>query len=97
LFRAGKAAISREVAAIFDRIGTTAATWQARLETLSKGRLLGRFFEFSAHSAIGADSLVSWAIETDPRGRDPSSVAPQPTICLSWRPARVDLGIEPDR
>jgi len=43
LFREGKAAISREVAAIFERIGTTAATWQARLEKLSKGRLFGRF------------------------------------------------------
>ncbi len=30
LFREGKAAISREVAAIFERIGTTAETWQAR-------------------------------------------------------------------
>ncbi len=44
LFREGKAAISREVAAIFERIGTTAETWQTRLEKLSKGRLLGRFF-----------------------------------------------------
>jgi len=47
LFRDGKAAISREVAAIFERIGTTAETWQARLEKLSKGRLLGRFFAAS--------------------------------------------------
>ncbi len=30
-FREGKAAILREVAAIFERIGTTAETWQARL------------------------------------------------------------------
>jgi len=47
LFREGKAAISREVAAIFERIGTTAETWQARLEKLSKGRLFGRFFAAS--------------------------------------------------
>ncbi len=47
LFREGKAAISREVAAIFERIGTTAETWQARLEKLSKGRLLGRFLAAS--------------------------------------------------
>jgi len=46
-FREGKAAMSREVAAIFERIGTTAETWQARLEKLSKGRLLGRFFAAS--------------------------------------------------
>ena len=44
LFREGKATISREVAAIFERIGTTAETWQARLEKLSKARLMGRFF-----------------------------------------------------
>jgi len=47
LFREGEAAISREVAAILERIGTTAETWQARLEKLSKGRLLGRFFAAS--------------------------------------------------
>jgi hypothetical protein len=44
LFREGKATISRDVAAIFERIGTTAETWQARLEKLSKTRLMGRFF-----------------------------------------------------
>ena len=43
LFREGKAMISREMAEIFQRIGTTAETWQARLEKLSQGRLLGRF------------------------------------------------------
>ncbi len=47
LFRDGKAAISREVAEIMERLGTTAETWQARLEKLSKGRLLGRFFAAS--------------------------------------------------
>jgi hypothetical protein len=40
LFREGKAMISREVAEIFERIGTTAETWQTRLEKLSEGRLL---------------------------------------------------------
>jgi len=47
LFREGKAAISREVAEIFERLDTTAETWQARLEKLSKGRLFGRFFAAS--------------------------------------------------
>jgi len=47
LFREGKAAISHEMGEIFDRLGTTAETWQARLEKLSKGRLLGRFFAAS--------------------------------------------------
>ncbi len=43
LFREGKAMISREVAAIFERIGTTAETGQAQLQKLSEGRLVGRF------------------------------------------------------
>jgi hypothetical protein len=43
LFRAGKAAVSRKVAEILDRPGTSAALWQARLEKLRQGRLLGRF------------------------------------------------------
>ena len=46
-FREGKAMISRDVSAIFERLGTTAETWQARLEKLSKGRLMGRFFAAS--------------------------------------------------
>jgi len=45
--REGKAAISRELAGIFERLGTTAETRQARLERLSKGRLLGRFLAAS--------------------------------------------------
>ena len=44
LFRAGKAAVSREVAEILDRLGSSADQWQARLEKLRQGRLLGRFF-----------------------------------------------------
>jgi hypothetical protein len=47
LFREGKATISREVTEVLDRIGTTAETWQARLEKLRSGRLLGRFFAAS--------------------------------------------------
>jgi len=47
LFRAGKAAISREVAEVFERLGSSAENWQARLEKLSKGRLFGRFFAAS--------------------------------------------------
>ncbi|MGO9464858.1 MAG: hypothetical protein ACLQVF_11995 [Isosphaeraceae bacterium] len=46
-FREGKAAFSREVAAIFDRLESSAETWQARLEKLSKGSLFGRFFAAS--------------------------------------------------
>ncbi len=42
LFREGKVAISRELAAIFDRLGTTAESWWSRLAKLSQGRLFGR-------------------------------------------------------
>jgi REP element-mobilizing transposase RayT len=44
LFREGKAAISAELTGIFDRLGFSAESWQARLEKLRGGRLLGRFF-----------------------------------------------------
>jgi hypothetical protein len=47
LFREGKAVISAELTGIFNRLGTTAETWQARLEKLKAGRLLGRFFAAS--------------------------------------------------
>ena len=47
LFRDGKAVISAELAGILERIGSTAETWWARIEKLSKGRLLGRFFAAS--------------------------------------------------
>ncbi len=44
LFREGKAVISAEVAAILERLGSSAESWQARLRKLVGGRLLGRFF-----------------------------------------------------
>ena len=47
LFREGKAAISTELSGILERLGTTAESWQARLEKLKSGRLLGRFFAAS--------------------------------------------------
>jgi hypothetical protein len=43
LFRNGNATISRKLSGIFDRLGSTAENWWARLEKLSNGRLLGRF------------------------------------------------------
>jgi hypothetical protein len=45
--REGKVSLSHEVAGILERIGTTAEAWQARLEKLRQGRLLGRFFAAS--------------------------------------------------
>jgi hypothetical protein len=47
LFRYGKAVISANLMRILKRLGTTAETWQARLERLKAGRLLGRFFAAS--------------------------------------------------
>jgi hypothetical protein len=47
LFRDGKAVISAELSGILERLGSSAETWQARLEKLRSGRLLGRFFAVS--------------------------------------------------
>jgi hypothetical protein len=47
LFRDGKAAISAELAGILERLNTSAESWWSRIEKLSKGRLLGRFFAAS--------------------------------------------------
>jgi hypothetical protein len=47
LFRDGKVAISAELTEILERIGSSAENWRARLEKLSKGHLLGRFFAAS--------------------------------------------------
>jgi hypothetical protein len=47
LFRAGKASISRELSALFDRLGSKAETWQTRLMKLREGRLLGRLLASS--------------------------------------------------
>ena len=47
LFREGKAVISAEMSGILDRLGSTAESWQSRLEKLRRGRLLGRFFAAS--------------------------------------------------
>ena len=44
VFRQGKASISAELAGIFERLGYSAQSWQARLERLRDGRLVGRFF-----------------------------------------------------
>jgi hypothetical protein len=38
----GKVAISREPAAIFDRLGTTAESWRVRLASLGQGPFFGR-------------------------------------------------------
>ena len=47
LFREGKAVISGELAGVFERLGSNAENWQARLQKLAAGRLLSRFFAAS--------------------------------------------------
>jgi hypothetical protein len=47
LFRDGKTAISAELSGILERIGSSAENWWARLEKLSQGKLMGRFFAAS--------------------------------------------------
>ena len=47
LFREGKAAISATLTGIFERLGSRAGNWQARMEKLRNGRLYGRFFAAS--------------------------------------------------
>ena len=47
LFRQGKAAISAELAGIFDRLGVSADSWQIQIKKLRGDRLLGRFFATS--------------------------------------------------
>jgi len=47
LFRDGKASISSELCGIFERLGSSAACWQARMQKLAGGRQLGRFFAAS--------------------------------------------------
>ena len=43
----GKAVISGEMAGVLERLGSNAENWQARLQKLAAGRLLGRFFAAS--------------------------------------------------
>ena len=47
LFREGKARISAELAGILDRIGSSAESWEQRMEKLKNGRWFGRFFAAS--------------------------------------------------
>ena len=47
LFREGKAVISADLAGILERLGSSTDRWQARVEKLKTGRLLGRFFAAS--------------------------------------------------
>lgn len=65
IVREGKAMISAELSGIFDRLGSTAETWQSRLNQLCGGRQLGRFFAASrarlreAASKLGMHHLAN--------------------------------------
>ena len=65
MFRDGKAAISAELSGILERLGSNAERWWSRIEKLSKGRLLGRFFAASrdrlrqAANALGVHHLAN--------------------------------------
>ena len=47
LFREGEAVVSAELARTLERLGSNAENWQARLEKLAEGRLLGHYFAAS--------------------------------------------------
>ena len=59
LFREGKARISAELAGILDRIGSSAESWQHRMERLTNGRWFGRFFAVSGHRLREMATLFS--------------------------------------
>jgi hypothetical protein len=61
LFRTGKATISAELTGIFDRLGSSAESWRARLEKLRTRRLFGRFF------AVGRETLRAAAARLNVR------------------------------
>jgi hypothetical protein len=59
LFRTGKATISAELAGIFDRLGSSAESWRARLEKLRTRRLFGRFFAASREKLRAAAARLN--------------------------------------
>ena len=67
LFREGKAVISAELSGILERLGSNAENWQAKLQKLKTGRLLGRFFAASrgrlkeVASRLGVHHLANFA------------------------------------
>ena len=89
LFREGKAVISAELTGIFDRLGTSAETWQARLEEDSKsGRLLGRFFAASRTRLCAKSPHTSLE---GPPPRKPRRLPAMTKICfaVSFAPASL--------
>jgi hypothetical protein len=56
LFRNGKAFLSREVLALFDRLGSRAECWRGRRLKLEEGGWLGRVFAATRGRRRGAAS-----------------------------------------
>ena len=73
LLRKGKATTSREVAEIFERIGTTAETWQAWLEKPSEDRLLSRFPD--RIGIFRTDGIGTFGLAASPGAPRPREVA----------------------
>ena len=91
LFRDGKATISRELSGIFDRLGSSAESWWARLEKLSRGRLLGRFFAASRDRLREVATRPGRASPGEP-GRMPGEIGQSGA---GSRPGSADLSSRP--
>ena len=66
--------ISGELSGIFARLGSSAESWWARLEKLSRGRLLGRFFAASRDAAARSREPLGPASPGQP-GRMPGAIS----------------------
>jgi hypothetical protein len=58
LLREGKAALSRDLVGIFERLGCTSSSWHQRLSKLTAGSLLGRFFAAN-RARLGVQRLIN--------------------------------------
>jgi hypothetical protein len=91
LFRQGKAIISRDLAEISKRIGTTAETWQAWRENLSEGRLLVRFPDGNGTFGLAASYRRAGTQRSHPPTRSAPGhqlVPPPGQLSMSVRPVR---------
>jgi hypothetical protein len=71
------------VADILERVGTTAEAWQARLEKLSKGRLLGRFFAATMLTprTVGPAETNHWLAVTVALAHVSDAITPPSMAC----------------
>jgi len=94
LFREGKAVISAELDGIFERLGSNAENWQARLQKLSAGRLLGRFFAAS-RARLGSRRAPGRAPPGEP-GRLRGAMTPPPRLSTKRVSIRLGITLAPD-